>query len=64
MASLIYRTGILSPQNKVTLWDPFCGSGTIPLVACSMFGCLRVRQDSLANFVWPHWPIYKASYLQ
>ena len=61
VASILYKANILKQgsDQKMVLWDPFCGSGTIPLVACSMLGNLRVRQDVLNNFTWPHWPIFK-----
>lgn len=64
VAAAIYRSGIMqTKQSRMTLWDPFCGSGTIPLVASSMFGSVRVRQGLLENFAWAEWPIYKPELL-
>ena len=34
------------------------------MVACSMFGNVNVRQDTLNNFIWPEWPVYRHEYLQ
>lgn len=38
-SSILYQTGLFEQaknEGKIKLWDPFCGSGTIPLVALSM----------------------------
>jgi 23S rRNA G2445 N2-methylase RlmL len=46
-ASILYKTGLLAQAQltaKLKLWDPFCGSATIPLVALSIAKSLRVRQ--------------------
>lgn len=52
------------PQENVKLWDPLCGSGTLPLVAASMFYRLPIRNNYLEYFNWHHWPIYKSEYLE
>lgn len=67
-ASILYRTGLLqnnknTPNKEITLWDPFCGSGTIPLVTLSMLKSLKIRKDYKENFVWNKWPVYKEEYL-
>jgi 23S rRNA G2445 N2-methylase RlmL len=66
-ASILYKTGLLQHAHSLgtlKLWDPFCGSGTIPLVCLSMAKSLRIRQELTPNFVWQHWPIYNPKYLQ
>ena len=45
------------------LWDPFCGSGTLGLVAAAMHYGTWVRMDS-KNFNWHHWAIFKPEYLE
>ena len=57
--AVLSQTRVLDSDNKVYIWDPFCGSGTIGLVAAAMYYGAWVRLDS-ANFNWHHWPIFKA----
>ena len=59
VAAILQQTGILDKLNDIKLWDPFCGSATIPLVALANYYSLKIREDIDANFNWPHWSIYK-----
>lgn len=46
-ASIIYKTGLLQQarkEGKLKLWDPFCGSGTFPLVTLSMLKSLQIHK--------------------
>ena len=61
--AVLSQTTLLQSQSDVTLWDPFCGSGTLPIVAAAMYYSAFVRMDT-DNFNWRHWPIFKPEYLQ
>jgi 23S rRNA G2445 N2-methylase RlmL len=63
IAAVLNQTQILEQTGCVRLWDPFCGSGTIALVAAAQWHGVGVRGDTAANFTWPHWRVYKPEYL-
>ena len=60
--AVITQTGILESEGDIAIWDPFCGSGTIPMVAAAIFYGAFVRMET-DNFNWKHWPIFKEEYL-
>ena len=62
-AAVMTQTGLLNTTDSIKLWDPFCGSATLPIVAAAMHNQAGVRSDVKANFNWPHWPIFKPEYL-
>jgi Predicted N6-adenine-specific DNA methylase len=40
------------------LWDPFCGAGTIPLEAFSMFMEIPIRTNMEDKFLFKEWPVF------
>jgi 23S rRNA G2445 N2-methylase RlmL len=43
VAAILNHTRILEQSGTIKLWDPFCGSATIPIVAAAQYYSLKVR---------------------
>ena len=63
VAAILAHTKVLEQDGDIKIWDPFCGSATIPIVAAAQYYSLRVRGNADENFIWPHWSIFKQEYL-
>ena len=60
--AVLSQSGLLDLQDLV-IWDPFCGSATLPIVAAAMYYGALVRMEA-GNFNWTHWSVFKPEYLE